>query len=97
MGGGRLGQHRGALVLGWAGVLQGCWEGTLVAVLVVELVVPVQDQLARPQRLGGRLGGRLADGLGLAQLTGEVAGTRRLGGPQSREVQRGDALREPSG
>lgn len=58
--------------------------------LVVELVVPLQDELARPQRLGGGLRGELADGLGLAQLPGEVARARAAqdggGGVEVREA-----------
>lgn len=68
------------MVLTRDGVLQGGWQWALVAVLVMELVVPLQDQLALPQQLGGGLRGRLADGLGLAELAGEVAGARGLGG-----------------
>lgn len=60
-----LGEQRGA---GGGGVLQGGWHWALVAVLVMELVVPLQDQLALPQQLGGGLRGRLANGLGLAEL-----------------------------
>lgn len=81
MRGRRLGE-RGALTLRRAEILQGWWQWTLVAVLVVELVVPLQDELARSQRLRGGLGGELADGLGLAELPGEVAGAGRLGGAQ---------------
>lgn len=47
--------------------------------LVVELVVPLQDELARPEDLRGRLGGRLTYGLGLAELAGEVAGAGARG------------------
>lgn len=57
--------------------------------LVVELVVPLQDQLTGSERLGGRLGGGLEEGLGLAELPGEVAGARRLRGAQSGGTQDG--------
>lgn len=82
VGGRRLGDQRGALTQGRAGILQGWWQRALVAVLVVELVVPLEDELARSQRLRGGLGGQLADRLGLAELPGEVAGAGRLGGAQ---------------
>lgn len=68
--------------LGRAGILQGWRQRALVAVLVVELVVPLEDELARSQRLRGGLGGQLADRLGLAELPGEVARAGRLGGAQ---------------
>lgn len=93
--GGGLGE-RGALTLGRAEILQGWWQWTLVAVLVVELVVPLQDKLARPQRLRGGLRGELADGLGLAELPGEVAGAGRLGGAQGGGGGGGD-VRETGG
>lgn len=60
----------------WAVVLEGWRKRALVAVLVVELVVPLEDELARPQHLRGRLGGRLVDWCRLAELAGEVAGAR---------------------
>lgn len=44
--------------------------------------MPLEDELARSQRLRGGLGGQLADRLGLAELPGEVAGAGRLGGAQ---------------
>lgn len=51
--------------------------------LVMELVVPLEDDLARSQQLrGGLLRGRLVDRLGLAELPGEVAGAGRLGRAQ---------------
>lgn len=81
MRGRRLGE-RGALTLGRAEILQGWWQRTLVAVLVVELVVSLQDELARSQRLRRGLGGELADRLRLAELPGEVAGAGRLGRAQ---------------
>lgn len=59
--------------VGGTGILPGRRQRALVAVLVVELVVPLQDELAGSERLGGGLGGELADGLGLAELPGEVA------------------------
>lgn len=77
----RLGE-RGALTLRRAEILQGWRQRTLVAVLVVELVVPLQDELTWSQRLRGGLGGELADGLRLAELPGEVAGAGRLGRAQ---------------
>lgn len=79
---GRLGDQRGALTLGRTGILQGWRQRALVAVLVVELVVSLEDELARSQQLRGGLGGQLADRLGLAELPGEVAGAGRLGGAQ---------------
>lgn len=94
----RLGEQRGALALtlGWAVILQGWRQLALVAVLVVELVVPLEDKLARSQRLRRGLGGRLEDGLGLAELPGEVA--RRLGGAQGGGNQGGGVdVREAGG
>lgn len=78
-----------ALTLGRAVILQGRRQRALVAVLVVELVVPLEDELARSQRLRGGLRGRLEERLGLAVLPGEVAGAGRLGGAQG-----GVAVRE---
>lgn len=62
--------------VGGAGILPRQRQRALVAVLVVELVVPLQDELAGPQGLWGGLWGELAGGLGLAELPGEVAGAR---------------------
>lgn len=62
--------------VGGTGILPQQWQRALVAVLVVELVVPLQDELAGPQGLRGGLRGQLADGLGLAELPGEVARAR---------------------
>lgn len=81
----RLGEQRGAggalaVTLGQAVILEGWRQRALVAVLVVELVVPLEDELARSQRLRGRLRGRLLDRLGLAKLPGEVARAGWLGG-----------------
>lgn len=78
-----------------AGVLQGRRQRALVTVLVVELVVPLEDQLARSERLRGGLGGRLADRLRLAELAGEVGGAGRWGGPQGGGAQRGVVAQEP--
>lgn len=87
-----------ALTLGRAVILQGCRQRALVAVLVVELVVPLEDEVARPQHLRGRLGGRLANGLGLAELPREVAGAGRLGRAQGgAAAQGGVAVREAGG
>lgn len=94
----RLGEQSGALALtlGRAVILQGRRQRPLVAVLVVELVVPLEDELARSQRLRRGLGGRLEDGLGLAELPGEVA--RRLGGAQGGGNQGGGVdVREAGG
>lgn len=97
VGGWRFGEQRGsvggALVLVLTGgtvVVEGGGQRALVAVLVVELVVPLQDELAGSQRLGGWLGGGkgggkgggLEEGLGLAVLPGEVAGAGLLRGAQ---------------
>ncbi len=71
------------MTLGRAVILQGRRQRTLVAVLVVKLVVPVENKLARSQWLRGGLWGRLEDRLGLAELPGEVAGAGRLRGAQS--------------
>lgn len=97
MRGRRLGEQRGDLALGRAVILQGRRQWALVAVLVVELVVPLEDELARPQRLRGGLRGRLVDGLGLAELPGEVAGAGRLGGAQGGGDQGGVDVRESGG
>lgn len=52
--------------------------------------MPLQDELARPERLRGGLRGELADGLGLAELPGEVARARGAqdggGGVEVREA-----------
>lgn len=89
MSGRGLGEQRGAggaLALGRDVILEGRRQRALVAVLVVELVVPLEDELARSQRLRGGLRGwledRLEDRLGLTELPGEVAGAGRLGGTQ---------------
>lgn len=79
------------------GVLQGRRQRALVAVLVVELVVPLEDELARPEWLRGGLGGWLEDWLGLAELAGEVGGAGRLGGPRGGGAQGGVVAREPGG
>lgn len=93
----RLGEQRGDLALGRAVILQGRWQRALVAVLVVELVVPLEDELARSQRLRGGLRGRLVDRLGLAELPGEVAGAGRLGRAQGGGDQGGVDVRESGG
>lgn len=64
-----------ALAVGGAVILQGGWQRALVAVLVVELVVPLEDRLTGPQHLRGGLGGGggVEQGRGLAQLSGQVA------------------------
>lgn len=99
----RLGEQRGArgalaLTLGGAVILEGRRQRALVAVLVVELVVPLEDELARSQHLRGGLRGHLADGLGLAELAWEVAGAGRLGGAQGGGAQGGGlAVREAAG
>lgn len=71
---------------GGAVVVEGGGQRALVAVLVVELMVPLQDELAGSQRLGGGLGGGkgggLEEGLGLAVLPGKVAGAGMLRGAQ---------------
>lgn len=54
-------------------VFEGGGQRALVAVLVVELVVPLQDELTGPDDLGRWLGGRVEQRLGLAELPGEVA------------------------
>lgn len=54
--------------LGGAVLLEGRRQWALVAVLVMELMVPLEDELARPQHLRGGLRGRLPDGLWLAEL-----------------------------
>lgn len=94
-----LGEQRGALVvtLGRAVVLQGWWQGALVAVLVVELVVPLEDELARSHGLRGGLGGWLENRLGLAELPGEEAGAGRLGGAQGGGDVGGVDMREAGG
>lgn len=84
-------------MLSRAGLLQGWRQWALVAVLVVELVVPLEDELARPERLRGGLGRRLEDWLGLAELAGEVGGAGRLGGPRGGGAQGGVVAREPGG
>lgn len=98
----RLGEQRRARgafaqTLGRAWILEGWRQRALVAVLVVELVVPLEDELARSQWLRGGLGGRLEHRLGLAELPGEVAGAGRLGGAQGGGTQGGVAVREAGG
>lgn len=74
-------------------ILEGRRHWSLIAVLVVELVVPLKDEVARPQHLRGWLWGRLADGLGLAELPREVAGAGWLGGAQGGAAQGSVAVR----
>lgn len=95
----RLREQRGArvalaLTLGWAVLLEGRRQWALVAVLVVELVVPLQDELARPQQLRGGLRGGLADRLRLAELSWEVggAGAQGFGGGQGCVAEAGGGL-----
>ena len=79
MGGGGAAAQRVALGVGGRGLLSRGRQGPLVAVLVVQLVVPLQHQVAGPQHLRGGLGRGLPQGLRLADLPGEVGGPGRWG------------------